>query len=58
MAVEVLRDHPNVLVGPADAVVETLAARREELGINYVTVQQAQAESLRAGRGAGWRPVT
>jgi hypothetical protein len=42
----VLRDHPNVLVGSADAVVETLQARREEYGANYVTVQQTQAEKF------------
>ncbi len=42
--VEVLRDHPNVLVGPEDAIVETLQGRRETYGTNYVTVQQRQAE--------------
>lgn len=44
MTVEVLRDHPNVLVGPPDAIAETLEERRETLGINYITVQQWQAE--------------
>ena len=39
-----LRDHPNVLIGPDDAVVETLQERRESFGVNYVTVQQSQAE--------------
>lgn len=44
MALDVLRDHPNVLVGSADAIAETLQERREAFGVNYVTVQQAQAE--------------
>jgi probable F420-dependent oxidoreductase len=44
IAPEILRDHPNVLVGSADAITETLRARREAYGVNYVTVQQAQAE--------------
>jgi hypothetical protein len=44
IAVDVLRDHPNVLVGPEDAIVETLQRRRETYGANYVTVQQWQAE--------------
>ena len=44
MALDVLRDHPNVLVGSADAIAETLQERRETFGINYVTVQQNQAE--------------
>lgn len=41
VAPELLRDHPNVLVGSVGAVSETLCARRETLGVNYVTVQQA-----------------
>ena len=44
MALEILRDHPNVLVGPPDAIAETLEERREALGTNYITVQQWQAE--------------
>ncbi|MGO4444655.1 TIGR03621 family F420-dependent LLM class oxidoreductase [Mycobacterium sp. 2YAF39] len=44
MPVDVLRDHPNVLVGPEDAIVETLQRRREAYGANYITVQQAQAD--------------
>jgi probable F420-dependent oxidoreductase len=43
---ELLRDHPNVLVGSLESVVETLCSRREKLGINYVTVQQSQIESF------------
>jgi probable F420-dependent oxidoreductase len=46
MSREVLVDHPNVLVGSADAVVETLQARRETQGVNYVTVRQSQAEKF------------
>lgn len=44
MARDVLRDHPNVLVGSVDEIAETLQARREDFGVNYVTVQQTQAE--------------
>lgn len=39
-------DHPNVLIGPAEDVVETLHSRRESLGVNYGTVQQSQIESF------------
>lgn len=44
MALDVLRGHPNVLAGSPDTVAETLQERRETFGINYVTVQQTQAE--------------
>lgn len=44
MPIDVLRDHPNVLVGPADAIADTLQQRRETFGANYVTIQQTQAE--------------
>jgi probable F420-dependent oxidoreductase len=43
---ELLRDHPNVLVGSLESIVETVCSRREKLGINYVTVQQSQIESF------------
>jgi alkanesulfonate monooxygenase SsuD/methylene tetrahydromethanopterin reductase-like flavin-dependent oxidoreductase (luciferase family) len=43
---DLLRDHPNVLVGSAESVVEKLVSRRENLGVNYVTVQQSQIESF------------
>ena len=46
IAVDLLRDHPNVLVGSLESVVETLCSRRETLGVNYVTVQQSQIESF------------
>jgi probable F420-dependent oxidoreductase len=38
---EVLVDHPNVLIGTAEALVDQLERRRETLGVNYVTVQQS-----------------
>ncbi|CNH27451.1 putative F420-dependent oxidoreductase%2C MSMEG_2516 family [Mycobacterium tuberculosis] len=46
IAVDLLRDHPNVLVGSLERVVDELHSRRETLGVNYVTVQQAQIESF------------
>ena len=52
MSVDVLRDHPNVLVGSEDAIVETLQARREDYGVNYITVQQSQSDEIRARGGA------
>ena len=41
-----LRDHPNVLVGSLETIVEMLCSRRDSLGVNYVTVQQSQIESF------------
>ncbi len=46
IAADLLRDHPNVLIGSSESVVELLHSRRETLGVNYVTVQQAQIESF------------
>ncbi len=46
IATEILRGHPNVLIGSVDAVVDVLQSRREDLGINYVTFQQRQAEAF------------
>jgi len=46
MPAELLVDHPNVLIGSSDAIVERLESRRERLGVNYVTVQQAQIDSF------------
>lgn len=43
---DLLRDHPNVLVGSSKSVVEQLHSSREILGVNYVTVQQSQIESF------------
>jgi probable F420-dependent oxidoreductase len=41
-----LLDHPNVLMGTDDVVVERLLARRERYGVNYVSFQQAQADEF------------
>ena len=46
IAVDLLGDHPNVLVGSLESVVDKLHSRREILGVNYVTVQQSQIESF------------
>jgi hypothetical protein len=46
IAVDLLRDHPNVLVGSSESVVAALHSRRDSLGVNYVTVQQSQIESF------------
>ena len=46
IAVDLLGDHPNVLVGSLEGVVDKLHSRREVLGVNYVTVQQSQIESF------------
>jgi probable F420-dependent oxidoreductase len=46
IAPELLRDHPNVLIGPPESVAESLRSRRDSLGVNYVTVQQSQIESF------------
>ncbi len=46
IATRVLRDHPNVLVGSEDSIVEKLQERRETYGTNYITVQQSQAEKF------------
>lgn len=46
IAPDLLHDHPNVLIGSLDHVVETLYSRRETQGVNYVTVQQSQIESF------------
>lgn len=36
----VLRDHPNVLVGPVARIVDQLEQRRSVIGANYITVPQ------------------
>jgi alkanesulfonate monooxygenase SsuD/methylene tetrahydromethanopterin reductase-like flavin-dependent oxidoreductase (luciferase family) len=41
---EGLADHPNVLLGPVDGLVERLEERRETFGVNYVTIQQPELE--------------
>ena len=35
-----------MLIGSVDTVVEVLQSRREELGINYVTVQQPRLDAF------------
>jgi probable F420-dependent oxidoreductase len=46
---EGLLDHPNVLIGSVDAVVELLLERRERFGASYLSIQQSEA--------AGFAPV-
>ncbi|WP_445163106.1 TIGR03621 family F420-dependent LLM class oxidoreductase [Mycobacterium sp. Dal123C01] len=46
ISADVLRNHPNVLIGSPESVGELLRSRRESLGVNYVTVQQSQIESF------------
>lgn len=46
ISVDILRDHPNVLIGNADAVTDTLQSRRETVGVNYVTVQQSEVDNF------------
>jgi probable F420-dependent oxidoreductase len=43
---ESLRDHPNVLIGSVDHIVEQLQQRREVLGINYITVLRKQMDEF------------
>ena len=44
ISADLLRDHPNVLIGSAERVVDELYSRRAAFGVNYVTVQQSQIE--------------
>ena len=41
-----LLDHPNVLIGSVDTVVERLERRREVMGVSYVTVPHAQMHAF------------
>jgi probable F420-dependent oxidoreductase len=41
-----LLDHPNVLIGSLDEIADRLRARRETLGVNYVSVQQSQIDAF------------
>ena len=43
---DTLLDHPNVLMGTEDVVVDRLLARRERYGVNYVSFQQAQVDEF------------
>jgi len=46
ISADVLREHPNVLIGSLETIVDKLYSRRHSLGVNYVTVQQSQIESF------------
>jgi probable F420-dependent oxidoreductase len=46
ISADVLRDHPNVMIGAPETIVDLLLSRRESLGVNYVTVQQTQVKSF------------
>jgi probable F420-dependent oxidoreductase len=41
---EGLLDHPNVLIGTEDDIVDRLLHRREAFGVSYVTVPQSELE--------------
>jgi probable F420-dependent oxidoreductase len=43
---EVLRNHPNVLIGPVPLIVELLEERRATTGVNYVTVPGERLEDF------------
>jgi len=43
---EELASHPHALLGTVDSICETLEARREELGISYLTIAQRNAEEF------------
>jgi alkanesulfonate monooxygenase SsuD/methylene tetrahydromethanopterin reductase-like flavin-dependent oxidoreductase (luciferase family) len=43
---DVLRYHPNVLVGTVEEIAERLQARRETIGVNYVTIPQELIDSF------------
>jgi probable F420-dependent oxidoreductase len=46
ISADVLSEHPNVMIGSLETIVEMLYSRRESLGANYVTVQQSQIEAF------------
>jgi probable F420-dependent oxidoreductase len=41
---DILGDHPNVLVGSVDQIVDKLSSLREKAAINYVTIPVSQIE--------------
>ena len=43
---DVLREHPNVLIGSVPRICELLEARREATGVNYVTVPGDRLEQF------------
>lgn len=46
VASEDLRDHPHVLIGSVEEIVEQLEGQREVTGISYVTVGAAVLEDF------------
>jgi probable F420-dependent oxidoreductase len=44
--VDVVRDHPNALVGSIDAIVDRLIERRDSTGVCYVSVQQPELDAF------------
>jgi probable F420-dependent oxidoreductase len=43
---EILRDHPNVLVGPVERIVERLQELREKIAVNYISVLSDQIDAF------------
>ncbi|QFG22263.1 TIGR03621 family F420-dependent LLM class oxidoreductase [Actinomadura sp. WMMB 499] len=43
---ETLRDHPNVLAGSVEHIVERLRERRETLGVSYITVPRNRIDAF------------
>lgn len=43
---KLLREHPNVLVGPVEHLVHQLQERRKATGVNYVSVPQDQTDDF------------
>jgi probable F420-dependent oxidoreductase len=39
-------EHPNVLIGTVDALVDRLIERRDTFGVNYVTIQQTEIDAF------------
>lgn len=45
LTAEQFAEHPHALIGPVDAICDTLAARRERFGISYVTFGASAMEA-------------
>jgi probable F420-dependent oxidoreductase len=43
---QILRDHPNALVGSVDEMVDRLQALRETIAVNYITIPSAQVDAF------------
>ncbi|MGC7101514.1 TIGR03621 family F420-dependent LLM class oxidoreductase [Amycolatopsis lurida] len=43
---EGLLEHPNVLIGSAEEIVDRLQERRDRFGVNYVSVPQSQVDEF------------